>query len=120
MEGKIVFTDLRKCYCLLLVSNVFYKLDLVVVSNYLLSFFELCSCRPYVWGHFCLSYNGQKLVIDTDCIRDYGVKDGDQVCDKFLYLRYLLHNDSYGRLCFYSCWEGDLIGYIRLFIVCAT
>ncbi|GMN45443.1 hypothetical protein TIFTF001_014635 [Ficus carica] len=34
---------------------------------------------PYVWGHFCLSYNGQKLVIDTDCIRDYGVKDGDQL-----------------------------------------
>ncbi|KAL5559781.1 hypothetical protein UlMin_035992 [Ulmus minor] len=34
---------------------------------------------PHVWGHFCLSYAGVKLVIDTDYVRDYGVKDGDQV-----------------------------------------
>lgn len=34
---------------------------------------------PHVWGHFCLGYAGQKLLIETDHIRDYGIKDGDQL-----------------------------------------
>ncbi|PRQ26731.1 hypothetical protein RchiOBHm_Chr6g0297801 [Rosa chinensis] len=34
---------------------------------------------PHVWGHFCLGYAGQKLLVETDHIRDYGIKDGDQL-----------------------------------------
>ncbi|KAK9279813.1 hypothetical protein L1049_013495 [Liquidambar formosana] len=34
---------------------------------------------PHVWGHFCLSYDGQKLVTEDEYIKDYGVKDGDQL-----------------------------------------
>ncbi|XP_022752220.1 uncharacterized protein LOC111300907 [Durio zibethinus] len=34
---------------------------------------------PHVWGHFCLYYDGQKLVVDTDHIINYGIKDGDQL-----------------------------------------
>ncbi|XVE97415.1 hypothetical protein REPUB_Repub03eG0017300 [Reevesia pubescens] len=33
----------------------------------------------HVWGHFCLCYDGQKLVTDTDHIIDYGIRDGDQL-----------------------------------------
>ncbi|KAF5461402.1 hypothetical protein F2P56_017506 [Juglans regia] len=33
----------------------------------------------HLWGHFCLCYNGQKLVTQTDSIRNYGIKDGDQL-----------------------------------------
>ncbi|GLT85320.1 hypothetical protein SLE2022_035120 [Rubroshorea leprosula] len=33
----------------------------------------------HVWGHFCLSYEGQKLVTDTDHIKNYGINDGDQL-----------------------------------------
>ncbi|RHN70626.1 hypothetical protein MtrunA17_Chr3g0137591 [Medicago truncatula] len=36
---------------------------------------------PLVWGQFCLCYEGQKLVTETDYLRDYGIKDGDQVRD---------------------------------------
>lgn len=32
-----------------------------------------------MWGHFCLSYDGQKLLTDTDDIGSYGIKDGDKV-----------------------------------------
>lgn len=35
--------------------------------------------RPFVWGHFCLTYDGQKLLTDTDDIGIYGIKDGDKV-----------------------------------------
>ncbi|KAG4989473.1 hypothetical protein JHK82_031797 [Glycine max] len=35
---------------------------------------------PLVWRQFCLCYQGQKLVSETNYIRDYGIKDGDQVC----------------------------------------
>ncbi|PPD78095.1 hypothetical protein GOBAR_DD24981 [Gossypium barbadense] len=35
---------------------------------------------PHVWGHFCLCYDGQKLLTDTDHIMNYGIKDGDQQC----------------------------------------
>ncbi|XP_057440261.1 uncharacterized protein LOC130732170 isoform X2 [Lotus japonicus] len=34
---------------------------------------------PHVWGQFCLSYEGHKLVTDTDYLRDYGIKDGNQL-----------------------------------------
>lgn len=33
-----------------------------------------------MWSHFCLTYEGQKLVTGTDYIKHYGIKDGDQVC----------------------------------------
>ncbi|GAB4854589.1 hypothetical protein Ancab_023171 [Ancistrocladus abbreviatus] len=33
----------------------------------------------HVWGHFCLSYDGEKLLNDEEFIKDYGVKDGDQL-----------------------------------------
>ncbi|AED93428.1 unnamed protein product [Arabidopsis thaliana] len=33
----------------------------------------------HVWGHFCLCFGGQKLITDTDCIGNYGMKDGDEV-----------------------------------------
>ncbi|XP_074285686.1 uncharacterized protein LOC141611126 isoform X2 [Silene latifolia] len=33
----------------------------------------------HVWGHFCLSFHGQKLLHDSDFIKDYGIKDGDQL-----------------------------------------
>ncbi|KAM7258960.1 hypothetical protein ACFE04_014701 [Oxalis oulophora] len=34
---------------------------------------------PHVWGHFCLCYEGQKLVFERDCINNYGMKEGDQL-----------------------------------------
>ncbi|KAL4654144.1 hypothetical protein ACB092_01G357100 [Castanea dentata] len=34
----------------------------------------------HVWGHFCLSYQGQKLVDDKAYIRLFGIKDGVQLC----------------------------------------
>ncbi|KAL9313277.1 hypothetical protein ACSQ67_018729 [Phaseolus vulgaris] len=34
---------------------------------------------PLVWRQFCLSYQGHKLVTETDYLRDYGIKDGDQL-----------------------------------------
>uniref|UniRef100_A0A5B7AR99 Ubiquitin-like domain-containing protein n=1 Tax=Davidia involucrata TaxID=16924 RepID=A0A5B7AR99_DAVIN len=33
----------------------------------------------HVWGHFCLSYDGQKLLTDKENIRNYRIKDGDQL-----------------------------------------
>ena len=35
--------------------------------------------RSHVWGHFCLCYEGQKLLDDKVSIRRLGIKDGDQV-----------------------------------------
>ncbi|KAF3450898.1 hypothetical protein FNV43_RR06987 [Rhamnella rubrinervis] len=32
-----------------------------------------------VWGHFCLCYEGQKLTNDKAHIRNYGIKEGDQL-----------------------------------------
>ncbi|XWS70439.1 hypothetical protein CRYUN_Cryun03dG0048400 [Craigia yunnanensis] len=34
---------------------------------------------PHVWGHFCLCYDGQKLVTYTDHIINYGIRDGYQL-----------------------------------------
>ncbi|WCJ30308.1 Ubiquitin-like superfamily protein [Euphorbia peplus] len=34
---------------------------------------------PHVWSHFCLTYDGRKLVVETDYIRNYGIRDGDQL-----------------------------------------
>lgn len=36
-------------------------------------------CRSHVWGHFCLCYNGEKLLDYKAYIRVIGIKDGDQV-----------------------------------------
>ncbi|KAK6945136.1 SNRNP25, ubiquitin-like domain [Dillenia turbinata] len=33
----------------------------------------------HVWGHFCLSYKGLKLIDDKVQIRNLGIKDGDQL-----------------------------------------
>ncbi|KAL6534102.1 hypothetical protein OROHE_013935 [Orobanche hederae] len=33
----------------------------------------------HVWGQFCLSHGGQKLLTDSDCISLFGIKDGDQL-----------------------------------------
>nr|GMD10542.1 U11/U12 small nuclear ribonucleoprotein 25 kDa protein-like isoform X1 [Ipomoea batatas] len=32
-----------------------------------------------VWSHFCLCYESQKLTNDKACIRNFGIRDGDQV-----------------------------------------
>ncbi|KAH7547415.1 hypothetical protein FEM48_Zijuj01G0307400 [Ziziphus jujuba var. spinosa] len=32
-----------------------------------------------VWGHFCLCYEGHKLINDKSYIRNYGIKEGDQL-----------------------------------------
>ncbi|GAA0139160.1 hypothetical protein LIER_00765 [Lithospermum erythrorhizon] len=34
--------------------------------------------RLMVWRHFCLCYEGQKLINHKACIGSYGIKDGDQ------------------------------------------
>ncbi|XP_042513277.1 uncharacterized protein LOC122088166 [Macadamia integrifolia] len=34
----------------------------------------------HVWGHFCLCFEGQKLLNDKAYIRSFGIKDGDQLC----------------------------------------
>ncbi|KAE9467748.1 hypothetical protein C3L33_00349, partial [Rhododendron williamsianum] len=33
----------------------------------------------HVWGHFCLCYEGKKLINDKVHIRRFGINDGDQV-----------------------------------------
>ncbi|XP_058112105.1 uncharacterized protein LOC131255411 [Magnolia sinica] len=33
----------------------------------------------HVWGHFCLSYEGKKLINDKESLQTFGVKDGDQL-----------------------------------------
>ncbi|KAI4316337.1 hypothetical protein L6164_024325 [Bauhinia variegata] len=41
----------------------------------------------HVWGQFCLCYDGQKLITESDHLRNYGIKDGDQ-------LRFIRHVSS--------------------------
>nr|KYP52533.1 U11/U12 small nuclear ribonucleoprotein 25 kDa protein [Cajanus cajan] len=45
----------------------------------------------HVWGQFCLCYDGQKLVTEKDYLRNYGIKDGDQVCN---FLRFIQQSAS--------------------------
>ncbi|XP_030548325.1 uncharacterized protein LOC115753716 [Rhodamnia argentea] len=45
----------------------------------------------HVWGQFCLCYDGQKLVTETDYIIDYGIKDGDE-------LHFIRHVSSFPSL----------------------
>ncbi|CAN0888091.1 U11/U12 small nuclear ribonucleoprotein 25 kDa protein [Linum grandiflorum] len=33
----------------------------------------------HVWGHFCLSFHGQKLLCEADCISNFGIREGDQL-----------------------------------------
>lgn len=57
---------------------------------------KLClTCKPIwfalrslVWGHFCLCYVGQKLTNEKAYIRNFGIKDGDQVCATFSFWKY--------------------------------
>lgn len=50
------------------------------VMYFLLAVFRLHFIRSLVWGHFCLCYEGHKLINDKSYIRSYGIKEGDQVC----------------------------------------
>lgn len=36
-----------------------------------------------MWGHFCLCYEGQKLLSDKAYLRNFGIEDGDQVISIF-------------------------------------
>lgn len=56
-----------------IICFVIFFYYLVIYSIYTVS------CRTHVWGQFCLCYDGQKLVLETDYLRNYGIKDGDQV-----------------------------------------
>ncbi|KAL8116015.1 uncharacterized protein LOC141668994 [Apium graveolens] len=47
----------------------------------------------HVWGHFCLCFDGQKLLADNDYIADYEIRDGDQL----LFARHLSINYNLKR-----------------------
>lgn len=47
----------------------------------------------HVWGHFCLCYDGQKLLTDSDYIGDYEIRDGDRL----LFVRHLSINYNLKR-----------------------
>ncbi|KAJ8774131.1 hypothetical protein K2173_009562 [Erythroxylum novogranatense] len=47
----------------------------------------------HVWRHFCLCYQGQKLINDKACIKNFGIKDGDQL----QFIRHLTINYSPSR-----------------------
>ncbi|XVF86431.1 hypothetical protein PTKIN_Ptkin18bG0039200 [Pterospermum kingtungense] len=44
----------------------------------------------HVWGHFCLCYEGQMLVNNKACIRNFGIKDGDQL----QFIRHMAFNQT--------------------------
>lgn len=45
----------------------------------------------HVWGHFCLCYDGWKLLADSEPIKNYGITDGDQLhFDRHVSIRYNL------------------------------
>ncbi|EPS73756.1 hypothetical protein M569_01002, partial [Genlisea aurea] len=33
----------------------------------------------HVWSQFCLCYDGQKLLHNSDCMYTFGIRDGDQL-----------------------------------------
>lgn len=41
----------------------------------------------HLWGHFCLSYDGRKLLTDNDLLGTYRIKDGDKVSSHSSYFR---------------------------------
>lgn len=45
----------------------------------------------HVWGQFCLCYDGQKLLNDSDYIGSYGIKEGDK-------LHFIRHTSIYYNL----------------------
>ncbi|KAK5830940.1 U11/U12 small nuclear ribonucleoprotein 25 kDa [Gossypium arboreum] len=49
-----------------------------------------CISWAHVWGHFCLAYEGQKLVNNKACIKNFGIKDGDQL----EFIRHMSMNQS--------------------------
>ncbi|XP_030525313.1 U11/U12 small nuclear ribonucleoprotein 25 kDa protein isoform X2 [Rhodamnia argentea] len=44
----------------------------------------------HVWGHFCLCFNGEKLLNDRAYLRSFNINDGDQLC----FIRHLSTNYS--------------------------
>ncbi|XP_056167759.1 uncharacterized protein LOC115678424 isoform X2 [Syzygium oleosum] len=44
----------------------------------------------HVWGHFCLSFDGEKLLNDRAYLRSFRINDGDQLC----FIRHLSTNYS--------------------------
>lgn len=59
----------------------------------------ICKCRTHVWGHFCLCYDGQKLLNDKESLRTFGIKDGDQVSQNL-----------YATINYFKGWYLFLIG----------
>lgn len=57
-------------------SGFFFSLFLLDASG---SYDCVYYNRSHVWGHFCLSYNEYTLTNDKACLRNFGIKDGDQV-----------------------------------------
>lgn len=49
------------------------------IISWKFKFLRINMCRSHVWGHFCLCYNGKKLLDYKAYIRVIGIKDGDQV-----------------------------------------
>ncbi|KAJ0833967.1 putative U11/U12 small nuclear ribonucleoprotein 25kDa protein [Helianthus annuus] len=72
---------------------------LMQCGSYLCFWFQLNSlfyigwARSHVWGHFCLCYEGEKLLDDKAYIKRLGIKDGDQI--KFV--RHITINYRAGR-----------------------
>ncbi|KAH7565018.1 hypothetical protein JRO89_XS09G0111300 [Xanthoceras sorbifolium] len=48
----------------------------------------------HVWGHFCLCYKGSKLMNDKARIRDFRIKDGDQVAVRILLLLQIFNSSG--------------------------
>ncbi|KAG0449652.1 hypothetical protein HPP92_027272 [Vanilla planifolia] len=44
--------------------------------NVIVTIFRL---RMHVWSHFCLSYRGLKLIEEKALLKNFGIKDGDQL-----------------------------------------
>ena len=64
--------------------RVLLPLDFLFLKKKKIGNFEFDVIKCHVWGHFCLCYNGEKLINDRACLRNFEIKDGDQVCGYFL------------------------------------
>lgn len=67
--------------------------------------------RLHVWSNFCLCYNDRKLVSETECIKNYGIKDGDQVvfgfpsCSWNMFVLKILSAFFIGNLGIVNCYK---------------
>lgn len=58
---------------------------MIVLQNHIVRLILWLTCfgfhvvRSHVWGHFCLSYADKQLINDKVLLRNFGIKDGDQV-----------------------------------------